>query len=96
MKSRIDHIRCRINWKKNPNLVTSSVLTKNNCVFLASTSRAWVEPETCEAWKDLATQQCLQGVEVIKCYLLLMLYRRKICDSQAPKKQQQKKVEREE
>ena len=53
--------------EKNPNLVTSSVLTKNNCVFLASTSRAWVEPETREAWRDLATQQWLRGVEVIKC-----------------------------
>ena len=66
--------------------MTSSVLTKNNCVFLASTSRAWIKPETREAWRDLATQQCLQGVEVIKCYLVLMWYRRKICDSQAPKK----------
>ena len=55
------------NRRKNPNLVTSSVLTKNNCVFLASTSRAWVEPETREARRDLATEQWLRGVEVIKC-----------------------------
>ena len=47
--------------------MTASVLTKNDCVFLASTSRAWVEPETHKAWRDLVTQQCLQGVEVIKC-----------------------------
>ena len=47
--------------------MTSSVLTKITLCFCSEHEPNVVQPETREAWRDLATQQWLRGVEVIKC-----------------------------
>ena len=46
--------------------MTSSVLTKITVCFCSEHEPNVVQPETREAWRDLATQQWLRGVEVIK------------------------------
>ena len=46
--------------------MTSSVLTKITVCFCSEHEPDLVQPETREAWRDLATQQWLRGVEVIK------------------------------
>ena len=47
--------------------MTSSVLTKITVCFCSEHEPDLVQPETREAWRDLATQQWLRGVEVIRC-----------------------------
>ena len=47
--------------------MTSSVLTKITVCFCSEHEPNVVQPETREAWRDLATQQWLRGVEVIRC-----------------------------
>ena len=47
--------------------MTSSVLTKITVCFCSEHEPDVVQPETREAWRDLATQQWLRGVEVIRC-----------------------------